>query len=75
MVKYNDEYIMPFRSHLHNRRSIIGIAKSQDGYNFKVCEKPFLTPQVSTNDEVFDKSTKSIIKSVNGGGSGKDVKY
>lgn len=50
MVKYNDKYIMLFRSHLHNGRSIIGIAESKDGYNFKVSEEPFLTP---SSDGVF----------------------
>lgn len=44
MVKYNDKYIMLFRSHLHNGRSIIGIAESKDGYNFKVGKEPFLKP-------------------------------
>lgn len=53
MVKYNDKYIMLFRSHLHNGRSIIGIAESKDGYNFKVGAEPFLKPQVSTKDGVF----------------------
>ena len=50
MVKYNDKYIMLFRSHLHNGRSIIGIAESKDGYNFKVSAEPFLTP---SSDGVF----------------------
>lgn len=50
MVKYNDKYIMLFRSHLYNGRSIIGIAESNDGYNFKVGENPFLTP---SSDGVF----------------------
>lgn len=50
MVKYNDKYIMLFRSHLHNGRSIIGIAESKDGYNFKVGAEPFLTP---SSDGVF----------------------
>lgn len=44
MTKYNDKYIMLFRSHLHNGRSIIGIAESKDGYNFKVGTEPFLKP-------------------------------
>lgn len=50
MVKYNGKYIMLFRSHLHNGRSVIGIAESKDGYNFKVGEEPFLTP---SSDGVF----------------------
>ena len=44
IVKHNDKYIMLFRSHLKNGRSIIGIAESEDGFNFKVLSKPFLTP-------------------------------
>lgn len=50
MVKYNDKYIMLFRSHLHNGRSIIGLAQSRDGYNFRVEPEPFLTP---SNDGIF----------------------
>jgi predicted GH43/DUF377 family glycosyl hydrolase len=50
VVKYNDKYIMLFRSHLHNGRSIIGIARSEDGYDFKVGSEPFLTP---SSDSVF----------------------
>jgi predicted GH43/DUF377 family glycosyl hydrolase len=44
MVKYGNRYIMLFRSHLHNGRSIIGRADSTDGYSFKVKEKPFMVP-------------------------------
>lgn len=44
VVKYKDKYIMLFRSHLLNGRSVIGMAKSDDGYDFKVEPKPFLTP-------------------------------
>ncbi|RLB93257.1 MAG: glycosidase [Deltaproteobacteria bacterium] len=51
VVKYNGRYIMIFRSHLENGRSIIGLAKSDDGYHFVVDDKPFMTP-----------STKGIFK-------------
>ena len=44
MIKHNDEYIMLFRSHKLNGRSIIGKAVSSDGYNFKVAPAPFITP-------------------------------
>lgn len=44
MAKYEGKYIMLFRSHLHNGRSVIGLAKSSDGYNFEVEPEPFLTP-------------------------------
>lgn len=50
MAKYGDEYIMLFRSHLHNGRSVIGLARSKDGYNFSVEPKPFLT---SSQDSKF----------------------
>jgi predicted GH43/DUF377 family glycosyl hydrolase len=44
VVKHEGRYIMLFRSHLHNGRSVIGKAESSDGYLFKVDPKPFLTP-------------------------------
>ena len=44
VVKYKEKYIMVFRSHKLNGRSILGIAVSNDGYNFKVNEKPFMIP-------------------------------
>jgi predicted GH43/DUF377 family glycosyl hydrolase len=44
VIKTGDYYIMLFRSHLHNGRSIIGKAVSKDGYHFKVDVKPFLVP-------------------------------
>lgn len=44
VAKCNNTYVMLFRSHLRNGRSIIGIAESSDGLNFKVREKPFLIP-------------------------------
>ncbi len=44
VVKYNNKYIMIFRSHKLNGRSILGKAESLDGYNFKVDSEPFMTP-------------------------------
>ncbi len=44
VVKYKDRYIMLFRSHLRNGRSIIGIAESGDGFRFTVRPEPFMTP-------------------------------
>ncbi|MDY6933207.1 MAG: glycoside hydrolase family 130 protein [Spirochaetota bacterium] len=43
-TKYRDKYILLFRSHLHNGRCVIGLAESDDGYNFSVAQKPFMTP-------------------------------
>ncbi len=44
VTKFNDKYIMLFRSHLATGRSIIGIAQSDDGFNFTVRPEPFMTP-------------------------------
>lgn len=47
VVKHGARYIMPFRSHTHNGRSIIGKAESLDGFAFKVHPEPFLVPAAS----------------------------
>lgn len=44
VVKHFEKYIMLFRSHLRTGRSIIGLARSNDGYNFVADPTPFLTP-------------------------------
>ncbi len=44
VVKHERRYIMLFRSHLRNGRSIIGLAESEDGFKFRVRPEPFLTP-------------------------------
>ena len=44
VVKYESEYIMLFRSHLRTGRSIIGLARSPDGFHFTADPEPFLTP-------------------------------
>lgn len=44
VVKHNDKYVMLYRSHKHNGRSIIGKAVSDDGYDFEVESEPFLIP-------------------------------
>ncbi|MDA3891573.1 MAG: glycoside hydrolase family 130 protein [Salinivirgaceae bacterium] len=44
VVKFNDKYIMIFRSHKLNGRSILGLAESDDGFNFKVDKEPFMVP-------------------------------
>ena len=49
-TKFDGRYILLFRSHLHNGRSIIGIARSDDGYNFEVDPEPFMVP---STDAVF----------------------
>ncbi len=44
VVKFNGKYIMIFRSHKHNGRSILGKAESEDGYSFIADDKPFMVP-------------------------------
>lgn len=44
VTKYNGEYLMLFRSHKHNGRSILGLARSKNGFDFTVDREPFLTP-------------------------------
>src|SRR5678816_4852488 len=44
VVKHGSEYIMLFRSHLRTGRSIIGLARSADGFRFAADPQPFLTP-------------------------------
>lgn len=47
VVKHNGKYVMLFRSHLKNGRSVIGIAESINGFDFKVRPEPFITPAKS----------------------------
>ena len=44
VVKHNGEYIMLFRSHRFTGRSILGLARSADGFSFKVDPEPFMIP-------------------------------
>jgi len=44
VVKFNGRYIMLFRCHLATGRSIIGLAESEDGFNFTVRPEPFMVP-------------------------------
>ncbi len=44
VTKFDGRYIMLFRSHLATGRSIIGIADSKDGFNFKPRPEPFMVP-------------------------------
>lgn len=43
-TRHEGRYVLLFRSHLRNGRSIIGIAWSDDGYKFQVGSEPFMTP-------------------------------
>jgi predicted GH43/DUF377 family glycosyl hydrolase len=44
VVKHRDKYIMLFRAHLRTGRSILGLARSHDGFRFTADPAPFLTP-------------------------------
>src|ERR1700690_2100115 len=44
VVKHENEYLMLFRSHLRTGRSIIGLARSPDGFHFTADPTPFLAP-------------------------------
>lgn len=50
VVRHDGRYVMLFRSHRRNGRSIIGLAESTDGYRFSVRAEPFMTP---ASDGVF----------------------
>ncbi len=54
VVKYLNKYIMLFRSHKMNGRSIIGIAESADGLNFNVRAKPFITPDTNGLFSIYE---------------------
>lgn len=43
-VKHDGKYLLVFRSHRRNGRSILGLAESDDGYQFTVRDRPFLEP-------------------------------
>lgn len=44
VVKHEGRYVMVFRSHRRNGRSILGLAESRDGFHFEVAPEPFLVP-------------------------------
>lgn len=54
VVKFDNKYIMIFRSHKLNGRSILGLAKSDDGYEFKVSPEPFLVPATEGIFKVYE---------------------
>ncbi len=54
VVKHNNTYIMIFRSHKLNGRSILGKAESPDGYDFKVDPKPFMVPATEGIFKIYE---------------------
>jgi predicted GH43/DUF377 family glycosyl hydrolase len=53
-TKFEGRYILLFRSHLHNGRCILGIARSDDGYDFQVDSRPFMVPSTDTGFSQFE---------------------
>ena len=43
-IKTRTDYLLIFRSHLRNGRSILGLARSEDGFRFNVDPHPFMIP-------------------------------
>ncbi len=56
VVKHDGKYIMLFRSHKDNGRSIIGLAQSDDGYNFEVSDKPFMEASTDERFSVYEEA-------------------
>ena len=54
VVKHQGKYVMLFRSHLQNGRSIIGMAESADGFSFKAPNTPFLDPATEGQFAVYE---------------------
>ena len=44
MVKHDGRYMMLFRAHRRNGRSILGLAESDDGFHFRVRPEPLMVP-------------------------------
>ncbi|NWF90614.1 MAG: glycoside hydrolase family 130 protein [Ignavibacteriaceae bacterium] len=49
VTKYRDEYLLLCRVEMPNGRSSLVLARSKDGYNFKVDALPVLTPEMHQN--------------------------
>ena len=54
VIKHGGQYIMLFRAHRRNGRSIIGIADSEDGYHFDVRPEPFMIPAKSGAFSIYE---------------------
>lgn len=54
VAKHDGQYVMLFRSHRRNGRSIIGIAESKDGFHFVVRPEPFMVPEKSGVFSIYE---------------------
>lgn len=51
VIQYGKKIILLYRAIGHEKISVLGLAKSNDGINFQRLSKPFLTPAPDNNDE------------------------
>ena len=79
VVKHEGKYIMVFRSHKLNGRSILGIAVSNDGYNFKVNDKPFMIPSTEgifkEYEALISTTNKDMLQEIHQGRFRQDLYY
>jgi len=54
MCKCHGKYLMLFRAHKATGRSILGLAESEDGFNFTARPEPFLTPATEGDFAVYE---------------------
>jgi predicted GH43/DUF377 family glycosyl hydrolase len=54
VVKHEGKYMMIFRSHKLNGRSILGKATSDDGFHFDVSPEPFMIPSTEKDFKVYE---------------------
>ncbi len=54
VIKHDGRYIMIFRSHKRNGRSLLGKAESEDGYHFVADDEPFMVPSTDGNFKDYE---------------------
>jgi predicted GH43/DUF377 family glycosyl hydrolase len=54
VVKHGSQYVMIFRSHRLNGRSILGKAVSEDGFKFNVSPEPFMIPATEGDFKIYE---------------------
>lgn len=54
VTKFDGRYVMLFRCGLDTGRSIIGLAESDDGFDFKAREEPFMVPGKEPFDSEYE---------------------
>ncbi len=54
VIKHRGKYLMLFRSHRLNGRSILGLAESDDGFNFTPQPQPFMVPSTDGDFGIYE---------------------